>query len=202
MHALQFIFRTISSALSIYMFLCLARIFLTWIPELNRSKAGYFLSEICDPYLNIFRRMHILQFAGLDFSPVLALGALTLVSGLFSELSIYGVLRFGVVIASLLNICWSLASSVIGLVNILTAIRLVFFLLKKESYSPLWNNIDRTIYGISSKITGIFASLFKKRGAYSFTTQLVIVLVAGILLQIAGAFVFGNLAQLLAKLPF
>jgi len=198
MQALQFIFKTASSALSIYMFLCLVRIFLTWIPELNQSKAGRILSEICDPYLNVFRRMRLLQIGGLDFSPVLALGALTLVSSLFSELSVYGVFRFGVIVASLLNVCWALASSIIGLINILTAIRLVFFLLKRESYTPLWNNIDRTIYAVSSKITG----LFKKRGAYSFTVQLVIVLVTGILVQIVGSFVIGRIAYYIAQLPF
>lgn len=199
---LRFLFRTFSSALSIYMFLCLIRVFLTWLPELNRSQFGRILAEVCDPYLNFFRRLRLLQIGGLDFSPVLALGALTLVSSLFSELAVYGVFRIGVILASLLNVCWSLVSSLIGLLNILTAIRLVFFLLKRESYTPLWNNIDRTIYAVSSKITGLFARLTHKRGAYSFTVQLVMVLVAGILVQILGSMLIGRIAYLIAQLPF
>ncbi len=198
MAAIQFIFKTISGALSLFMFLCLIRIFLTWIPELNNSKVGYYLSQICDPYLEIFRRMHIFRFAGIDFSPILSLGILTLLASLFSELSIYGVFRFGVIIASLLNVCWSLVSSIIGLLNVLCGIRLVFFLLKKESYTPLWNNIDRTIYGVSAKIT----RLFKKQGAFSFKTQLIIVLAAGIVVQALGGIVIGKIAHLIAHLPF
>ena len=62
----------ISQIISIYSILCFARILLSWIPSLSYSKVTQFLAKICDPYLNLFRKLP-LQFASLDLLRLLHL---------------------------------------------------------------------------------------------------------------------------------
>ena len=90
MNILQVILRLASAAISLYTLLCFIRILLTWIPNMGYNKFTLFLGKICDPYLNLFRRIRWLKFGALDFSPVLALALLAVFSTAMTELSIAG----------------------------------------------------------------------------------------------------------------
>jgi YggT family protein len=51
----------------------IARILLSWFPNLNWGNPPLsFLSQVTDPYLNIFRSI-IPPLGGMDFSPMLAI---------------------------------------------------------------------------------------------------------------------------------
>jgi YggT family protein len=71
---------TVASFLSIYSVLLIIRILLTWFPTIDwYSQPFAALSQITDPYLNIFRSI-IPPLGGIDFSPMLAIFALQLIS--------------------------------------------------------------------------------------------------------------------------
>ena len=76
---------SLAGFLQIYFVLLIARILLSWFPNLNWSSPPLsFLSQVTDPYLNIFRSI-IPPLGGMDFSPMLAIFALQIVSQLFSS---------------------------------------------------------------------------------------------------------------------
>lgn len=55
-------------------------IFMSWFPGARESAFGQFLAGICEPYLDIFRRI-IPPIGGLDLSPIIAIFALRLALG-------------------------------------------------------------------------------------------------------------------------
>jgi YggT family protein len=73
----------------LYMILIFVRILLSWVPRVpyNRYLAAFlkFVSDVTDPYLNLFRRILPpvrMGGAGLDLSPIVAVFVLILVSEL------------------------------------------------------------------------------------------------------------------------
>jgi YggT family protein len=68
---------TLSSFVSIYLGLLFIRVLLTWFPNIEWYKQPFAaLSQITDPYLNLFRSI-IPPLGGMDFSPMLAFLALS-----------------------------------------------------------------------------------------------------------------------------
>lgn len=64
---------TLVTFINIYTALLFIRILLSWFPNINWFDPPFsILSQITDPYLNIFRNI-IPPLGGLDFSPILAL---------------------------------------------------------------------------------------------------------------------------------
>jgi YggT family protein len=65
--------QTIATFLSIYSILLFIRILLTWFPNVDWSSPPFAaLSQITDPYLNIFRSL-IPPIGGIDISAILAI---------------------------------------------------------------------------------------------------------------------------------
>ncbi len=64
---------TLITFLNIYLVLLLIRILLSWFPNLNWYDPPFsILSQLTDPYLNIFRSI-IPPVGGIDFSAILAI---------------------------------------------------------------------------------------------------------------------------------
>jgi YggT family protein len=77
----------ISTLALVYLILIFIRILMSWIPRMpyNRYLAAFlkFVSDVTDPYLNLFRRILPpvrLGGAGLDLSPIIATVVLIFVS--------------------------------------------------------------------------------------------------------------------------
>lgn len=194
----MFIFKLLTTLISIYTLLCIIRIVLTWIPEINYSAFGQFLSKVCDPYLNIFRRLNFLQIGAIDFSPIVAIGVLGISSSLINKMIFYGGFSIGYLLASILQVVWSAISTILTIYNILLLIRLIVSLLKKDNSSSIWSTLDRIIYPIQSRITGLF---FKNK-IISNALGLGITLIACIIIQFLGSWLIGIIASLLAFIPF
>ena len=80
------IFGVLGQTLSIYSYILIIRILLTWFPNLDWSNPILSnISAITDPYLNLFRGI-IPPLGGLDLSPILAFLVLNLSEGLISNL--------------------------------------------------------------------------------------------------------------------
>jgi len=75
---MEVILQTVLSFISIYLALLFIRVLLTWFPNVNWSSQPFAgLSQITDPYLNVFRSI-IPPMGGMDFSPMLAFLVLSL----------------------------------------------------------------------------------------------------------------------------
>jgi len=80
--ATELVTSTLANFLTIYFYLLIVRILLTWFPTVEwMNQVQSFLSPITDPYLNIFRSF-IPPIGGMDLSPILAILVLQLVVGL------------------------------------------------------------------------------------------------------------------------
>jgi YggT family protein len=78
--SIPFLTNTLSVFVSIYIALLVIRILLTWFPTVNWYNQPFSaLSQITDPYLNLFRSI-IPPLGGMDFSPMLAILALQLLA--------------------------------------------------------------------------------------------------------------------------
>jgi YggT family protein len=72
--------------LQFYLVLLFIRILLSWFPTINWLTPPFsWLSQVTDPYLNLFRSI-IPPLGGIDFSPMLAIFVLSIVSQLIPQL--------------------------------------------------------------------------------------------------------------------
>lgn len=69
---LTILLRGIANFLQIYLIILVIRVLLSWFPNINWYSPPFsWLSQLTDPYLNIFRGL-IPPIGGLDFSPIIA----------------------------------------------------------------------------------------------------------------------------------
>lgn len=69
----------INTLISIYTYVLIAYVLLSWLPNARESFIGEILAKLCEPYLGIFRRF-IPPIGGMiDISPIVALIALRFV---------------------------------------------------------------------------------------------------------------------------
>lgn len=180
----MFILRIISAFLSLYSLLCLLRIIITWIPNYSYSKPADILAQICDPYMNLFRGIKWLRFGSFDFSPALALCILGAGSQLFSSLANGGYINLQMILTIILEIFFSILSSLIFFLIILFAIRLILIMINRDSYNTsgfMANQIDSSISSIVYRIARTFA--MGRRITYK--AALIISIIALLFLQFA-----------------
>lgn len=190
------ILRLITSAITIYSFLCFIRIILTWIPSLSYSSFARLLASICDPYLNLFRRLP-LRFGAFDFSPLVSFGVLMLASSIFGNLAASGSIRIGGILAMIIYTVWSIIASLLTFFIIFLIIRLIAFLTHSDSRSNIWNQIDYTINPIIFRISRIFST----GKPVNLQTSLIISIIVLIATRIAGSYLISILATVLSRLP-
>ncbi|MBO1060632.1 MAG: YggT family protein [Aphanizomenon flos-aquae CP01] len=78
---------TLATFVSLYGYLLIIRVLLTWFPSVDWSNQPFAaLSQISDPYLNLFRSI-IPPLGGMDFSPILAFLALNIAGGILDSLA-------------------------------------------------------------------------------------------------------------------
>lgn len=197
----MFIFNLLSGAISIYTLLCFLRIIMTWFPNLTYSKFTIFLANICDPYLNIFRKIRFLQIGFVDFSPALAIGILVASTSLLNSIALQQRLYIGGILASLVNMIWGLLSSLLWILTIIMGIRFIVLLVSKNGgNSSIWNMLDSTINPLAYKISSVFSS--QKNKYINPKTALGISIIVLILCQLVGSLLFSTIIGLLLSLPF
>ena len=74
---MQPVFSLLDTILTIYFYMIIVYIFMSWIPGARESQIGYYLGRICEPYLEQFRKF-IPPLGMIDFSPIVALFVLQL----------------------------------------------------------------------------------------------------------------------------
>ena len=79
--------QTLISFLGIYQVLLLVRVLLTWFQTMDwANQIASVLSPITDPFLNLFRSI-IPPLGGMDFSPILAFFAISILQSLLISLA-------------------------------------------------------------------------------------------------------------------
>ena len=180
---------TVSQIISLYSFLCLIRIVLSWIPSAANSSFGQILSSLCDPYLNWFRRFPFTRIGMIDFSPILALGVLSVGSDMIARIIQTGHLSLWGILISLLMIIWSFLSFIFNLLIIFLIVRLLYDLFGASNNSPFWYSLDRFLNPAIAKITS-----FIPARAMSYRTRIIASILIQLLLRIAFGFFFGSLS--------
>ncbi|GAX90990.1 YggT family protein [Effusibacillus lacus] len=70
--------RLIDTAFRVYEFILIARVLMSWVPDMERTSLGQFLYKITEPYLKYFRRF-IPPLGPIDISPIVAIFTLILI---------------------------------------------------------------------------------------------------------------------------
>jgi len=68
---MNFILSVILQLISLYQWALIIYIFMSWFPNARESAIGQFLSRICEPYLEPFRKI-IPPLGMIDISPIVA----------------------------------------------------------------------------------------------------------------------------------
>ncbi|MBN2658650.1 MAG: YggT family protein [Spirochaetales bacterium] len=158
MNVFMTLMNVISAILSVYMILIIIRIFLTWFhSNLHSSKAVEILTQIVDPYLNLFRRITWLQAGRMDFSPIVAMMVLGLLVQMTSTIAQTGSFSLSMLIAYLIYALWSFASFILNILILMMVVRLVSLFFVKTSHS-FWFTMDSILNKVMAKILGIFTS--------------------------------------------
>lgn len=82
---LYYVFSIILKLIDLYSIALVVYALLSWFPGAYSNPFGQFLIKICEPFVNIFRRLN-LTFAGLDFSIILAMLALQVLTRILINL--------------------------------------------------------------------------------------------------------------------
>ena len=196
---MQSIFFLAARVVSIYSMLCFVRIIFTWIPQLNWSKLGQFLGAICDPFLGIFSKVP-LRIGGLDFTPMLSLGLLSLLSSLLTRIASTGKLYVGGLLAALVSMLWSILSSIGGILLIALIIRFFVLIFSKSSeyYDSPWSRFDSVISPFVYKLT----SIFTRGRTVQYKSAIIICIIELLVLLAAGTAASLALQILCTHIPF
>lgn len=189
----------LSAIINIYTILCVISIILTWFPGAKFTAFGKFLSSICDPYLNLFSKSGKLRIGNIDFSPILAIGILSLLTTILSRITLTGRIFFGGILAAIVSLFWNLGSSLIGILTIIILVRWIVLLVKK-GYTPYdsgWNNVDAMLQKPVYKISSTFS-----KNPVSYKTALLISWITLAVILLLGAILSGILIHLCNMLPF
>ena len=196
---IQTILSILAAALSLYTLLCFVYILMSWFPGARFTKFGHFMSAICDPYMNLFRKMSFLRIGNIDFSPIVSIGILSLASAILAGIQHTGRIFFGGILGTILNSLWGIGSSIIGIFTLLIFIRWIVLLINKgrTSYESGWNQIDMILNKMTYKIAGTFS-----KASMSYQKSLLLSWIILLVTLIVGHILIGILVNLCYRMPF
>lgn len=199
MLTLNSILNFLATLISLYSFMCVIRIFLTWIPGLPYNVVSFF-SKICDPYLNFFSKRGLFRFGAIDFSPILSFGVLAIISTLLKSIATSGSISLALILILIIQMIWNVISSILIFFLIFLIIRFIILLIQKNSYSGsnIWRQIDYAINPIVYKI----ANTFSTGKVIPYKTAILISIICIFLIILCGSFLFGQLIHLISYIPF
>ena len=187
-----------SFIINVYMIIVFIRIMLTWFRGMGTGNLSSLLGKITDPYLDWFRRFPAFKTSYLDFSPIVALGVLSLVNRIFTTLAFYGTITLGIVLAMTLQAVWGAVSFLLGFMIIVLILRLIGHLSAANSGSTFWNVVETISKPVLYRINRF---LFKDR-ITNFLTSLILSIVSLLLSYLVLRFFVSLVSGGLARLPF
>ncbi len=198
MNIVATILSLLSAVITIYTLLCFVDIIMTWIPGAKFTRFGKFISSVCDPYMNFFSKYGWLRFGNIDFSPIISIGILSLISSILGGIQSTGRIYFGGILATIIYMIWNVASSLLSIIFLLVIIRWIALLIKKgrTSFDSGWNQIDMILNKITYKIAGTFT-----KSSLSYQKSLLITWIVLLVIMITGRILINILVNLCYQLP-
>lgn len=188
------LFNTFGFAVKIYSYLCIVYIFLSWFGSNSR---GGFLYEICEPYLSWFRRFKFTQIGMVDFSPILAIGILSLFSGVLFQIADMRTFSVLGIILNLVGIVWSFFSFLLNFFIIILIIRLVLDFSENYRQGNFADMLDRFLSPVFVRVHKLSGGRFM-----SLRKQIIVCLIVLILIRfLLGAFI-GSLSVMFTYFRF
>ena len=189
---------------SLYTLLIVARILTSWFaaPGLRASGAVRFirfLERATDPYLAFFRRCKAFRLGHLDFSPVVALIALSVAGNIFTSLAEYQQVTVGLVLALFLARLWSAAAFFLNMFILLILLRLAAYFMRVNPTGPFWRYIDMILIPVVDPLARF---LFRGRGAHYMPGGHIAGGLFLIMARILGTMLEDKLVMLVQRLPF
>ena len=195
---LSTIARALNAAVIVYVFLCAARVLMSWLPGLDAGRGGEILARIVDPYLNWFRRFKVLSSGAFDFSPIAALAMLAVVNELLTTIAYAGNLSVGLVLGLLAGAAWSAIAFVISFFIVCAVARMIAYAARWNSLHPLWMVIDSILNPVLFRI-----NRFVYRGKIvNYLQGLITGSILLLFLRVGGGALVGLLIRSLERLPF
>ena len=188
------LFNTLGFAVKIYSYLCIVYIFLSWFGSHSR---GGFLYEICDPYLSWFRRFRFTQIGMIDFSPILAIGVLSLFSSVLFQIADMRTFSVLGIALNLVGIVWSFFSFLLNFFIIILIIRLVLDFSENYRQGNFADMLDRFLSPVFVRVHKLSGGRFM-----SLRKQIIVCLIVLLILRfLLGAFI-GSLSVLFTYFRF
>ena len=196
MHFLMSAALFFSRLLEVYSFLIWVRIILSWIRPYPRvGSFTYFIARIVDPYLGFFRSDKA-RIGMLDFSPIIAIGILSVVQSLLSVYGYYGFLTLGMILSTIIVAFWTYGLSIFLFFSIIILIfrTIAAFTHNAAMYGTM--NSLRIIDPISSMVRKCFTNSIPKDSTVSIVSLVITIALYFVLKRI-----FMILAALAIQLP-
>jgi len=189
----------LAAALTIYTILCFIYIVMSWFPGLRFTAFGKFITNACEPYMNLFSKKGWLRFGNIDFSPIISIGLLSLASSILGGIQSSGRIYIGGIIATIISMIWSIASSLLTILLLLVFVRWIVLIINKNqtSFDSGWNQVDNIINKFSYKIARTFT-----KNSFNYRTSLLISWITIGVILFAGSILIRILCNLCYQLPF
>ena len=195
---LSTIARVLNAAVIVYVFLCAARVLMSWVPTLDSGKGGQILARLTDPYLNWFRRMRIFSSGSFDFSPIAAVSLLVVVNGLLTQISYERAVTLGLVLGLLVSAAWSAVAFIISFFVVCALLRMLAYAARWNSLHPFWMVMDSMLNPVLFRINRL---LYRGR-IVNYLQGLITGFVVLLLLRAGGGALLGLVIRSLERLPF
>ncbi len=189
--------RILSVAVLVYMFVCIARIFMSWIPQLDSGAAGRIIRSLSEPYLALFRRIKALSAGALDFSPIVAIAVLAVANDLLTRIAVSLGISLGLVLGLIVSAAWSALAFFLSFFAVCALARLVAYAARWNSLHPLWRVVDAMLNPVLYRINRV---LYRGRFV-TYLQGLITGLVILLALYFLGRIFIGLVVALLFRLP-
>jgi len=194
---LSTIARVLNAAVIVYVFLCAARVLMSWVPRLDAGRGGDILARVTDPYLNFFRRFKIFSSGSFDFSPIAALSFLAVLNELLTTLAYSGSISLGLVLGLLVGAAWSAVAFIISFFAVCALARMIAYAARWNSLHPLWRVVDSMLNPVLYRINRL---VYRAR-IVNYMQGLITGLLILVLLRIGGGALIGLVIRSLERLP-
>lgn len=180
----------LSAFIVVYTILCFIDIIMSWIPGAKFTSVGKLISKFCDPYLNFFSRTGWLRIGNIDFSPIISIGLLSLISSILSGINSTGRIYLGGILATIIGMIWNVCSSLLTVLFLLVLIRWIVLMANhgQTSYDSGWNQVDLLLNKFSYKIAGTFV-----KKPINYQTTLLITWITFLVIMVLGNILFNVL---------
>jgi YggT family protein len=191
---MSFIMNLVGILAGLYLLVVFIRVILSWFKAPALDGPMEVLARLTDPYLDWWRRFPIFRAGSIDFSPIAAMVALSLVR------TVCGIDKptVGILLAAVLQALWSVLSSILGFFIIILVLRLIAYLTSRNTYSSFWRTIDSISQPVLYRITRIFY----RRRLINYLAGVLLSIGVLAALEVGGTLLINLLSGFFIKLPF